>query len=175
MCLNLSVVGDVALAADDGLVGDLHEKGSHSNGVVVKGGDVVDHLHCVQQPHQRSLHLVWCLHRGGNINWPFPKSYLQVDSVAVLLSGSEVLCIIAGFHMVVGDLHVNLVPDLTKAVLSDQLKKTGNLKKFAVGRPQCDEGHLAGVGVDLLHQQGELGCPVFPVLYLNLDIKPTCH
>ena len=65
---NLSVVGDVALAADDGLVGDLHQKGSHPNGVVVKGGDVVDHLHRVQQPHQRALHLVRGLHQGGNIN-----------------------------------------------------------------------------------------------------------
>ena len=49
----------------------------------------------------------------------------------------------------------------------------GHLEQLAVGRPQGDEGHLAGVGVDLLHQQGELGRAVFPVLYLNLNIKST--
>ena len=45
----------------------------------------------------------------------------------------------------------------------------GHLEQLAVGRPQGDEGHLARVGVDLLHQQGQLGSSVFPVLYLNLD------
>ena len=45
----------------------------------------------------------------------------------------------------------------------------GHLEQLAVGRSQGDEGHLARVGVDLLHQQGQLGSSVFPVLYLNLD------
>ena len=94
--------------------------------------------------------------------------HLQVDSVAVLLCGSEVLCVVASLHVVVGDLHVDLVPDLEIA-LSDQFNDIGNLKQLAVGRPQGDEGHLARVGVDLLHQQGQLGSSVFPVFYLNLD------
>ena len=54
-------------------------------------------------------------------------------------------------------------------LFSDQFNDSGHLEQLAVGRPQGDEGHLAGVGVDLLHQQGELGRAVFPVLYLNLD------
>ena len=45
----------------------------------------------------------------------------------------------------------------------------GNLEQLAVGRSQGDEGHLARVRVDLLHQQGQLGSSVFPVFYLNLD------
>ena len=64
---NLSVVGDVTLATDDGLVSDLHQQGGHSDGVVVERRDVVDHLHCVQQPHQGALHLVWRLRGEGNI------------------------------------------------------------------------------------------------------------
>ena len=111
--MNLSVVSDVALAADDGLIGDLHEKGSHSDGVIVEGRDVVDHLHCVQQPHQRTLHLVRGLQQGlKNRFWHFPEIHLQIDPVAVLLCGSKVLGIVASLHMVVSNLHVNLVPDL---------------------------------------------------------------
>ena len=109
------------------------------------------------------------------MNWHFPQSYLQVYSVAVLLCGSKVLCIVARLHMIVSDLHVNLVPDLERTLSSaaGQPKESDNLEEFAVGRPQGDKGHLARVRVDLLDQQGELGCPVFPVLYLNLDIKST--
>ena len=43
--------------------------------------------------------------------------HLQVDSVAVLLCGSEVLCVVTSLHVVVGDLHVDLVPDLVNALL----------------------------------------------------------
>ena len=50
----------------------------------------------------------------------------------------------------------------------NSMTPVGHLEQLAVGRPQGDEGHLAGVGVDLLHQQGQLGSSVFPVLYLNL-------
>ena len=109
------------------------------------------------------------------MNWHFRQSYLQVYSVAVLLCGSKVLCIVARLHMIVSDLHVYIVPDLERTLSSaaGQPKESDNLEEFAVGRPQGDEGHLARVRVDLLDQQGELGCPVFPVLYLNLDIKST--
>ena len=43
--------------------------------------------------------------------------HLQVDSVAVLLRGSEVLCVVTSLHVIVGDLHVDLVPDLEIALL----------------------------------------------------------
>ena len=56
-----------------------------------------------------------------------------------------------------------------RLLFSDQFNDTGHLEQLAVGRSQGDEGHLARVGVDLLHQQGQLGSSVFPVLDLNLD------
>ena len=78
--------------------------------------------------------------------------------------------------MVVSNLHVNLVPDLKQGTfVSISTQPSDNLEQLAVGRPQRDQGHLAGVRVDLLDQQGQLGRPVFPILNLNLDKEMVGH
>ena len=48
-----------------------------------------------------------------------------------------------------------------------------NLEELAVGRPEGDQGHLARVGVYLLHQQGQPRGPALPVLDLHLGHLPT--
>ena len=53
----VAIFRDVSLAAADDLVGDLDYEGGDPLGAVVEGGHVEDHLHRVEQPEQRLLHL----------------------------------------------------------------------------------------------------------------------
>ena len=69
-----AVVGDVPLAADDDLVGDLDEEGGDADGVVEVGGDVEDHLDGVEEAHDRGPHL--------------PRVF-QIDCVDILLRCPE--------------------------------------------------------------------------------------
>ena len=58
---------------------------------------------------------------------------LQVDSVAVSLSGSEVLSIVAGLNVVASNLHVNLMPGLeqTVSLVSEINQRTFNSLQLA--------------------------------------------
>ena len=50
------------------------------------------------------------------------------------------------------------------------------LEKFTLGSPESDESHLAGVSVDLLHQESQAGRPGLPVLQLVLGVRvKTSH
>ena len=71
------------LAADDDLVGDLHQQGGDADRVVEVGRDVEDHLDRVEEPHDGDLHLA---------------RVLQVDGVDVLLSRPKELCIVHSLY-----------------------------------------------------------------------------
>ena len=71
------------LAADDDLVGDLHQQGGDADRVVEVGRDVEDHLDRVEEPHDGDLHLA---------------RVLQVDRVDVLLRRPKELCIVHSLY-----------------------------------------------------------------------------
>ena len=72
--------------------------------------DLVDHLHDLEELHERLIHLVGVLKTWiyvVSVIWWSGKN-LEVDAVARLLNGTEKLCIVFRLHMILHHFHLGM-------------------------------------------------------------------
>ena len=77
----------------------------------VISSDLVDHLHDLEELHERLIHLVRILKLRMSpllCEMVVKSQNLQVDAVASLLNGTKELCVVFCLHMVLHHFHLGI-------------------------------------------------------------------
>jgi hypothetical protein len=149
--LDVAEVHNVILAVEDHLVGDLHEKSSHSLGGVIVSGNGVDHLDGVEKGWEGLLD---------------SNCVASVEGLKELLKSLKVLDIVFGFIKGLSDSVLHTIP-IRGSKVDLVLLTTKLVRAWSSCNVENINDGSAVLASELLSNTGELAHSLFPVLELH--------